>query len=276
MEIRHSTHPDDMSGLDSAGLRERFVVGNLFSAGEVVATYSHDDRMVLAGVVPLPNQPLSLPNFDPLRSEFFCQRRELAVVCIGAPGRIRVDGAVFELQTKDVLYIGRGSRDVVFESAGETPATFYLVSATSGSDFPTTLIPMADAAVNSAGSQVGANDRIVHKYIHADGVQSSQLVLGITSLKAGNVWNSMPPHIHDRRTEVYLYIELPDEGRIFHVMGEPERTKHVVLGNHDVVISPSWSVHFGAGTSNYSFVWVMAGENQDFGDMDQLAVTELA
>jgi 4-deoxy-L-threo-5-hexosulose-uronate ketol-isomerase len=257
-------------------LRERFVVSDLFVAGAIRTLYSHEDRLVIGGAVPTFGNPLPLPTFDPLRSETFCERRELGIVAIGGPGSVEVDGVGFAMAHYDVLYVGMGARDITFGAAApDEGAAFYLVSSIAHVNHPTRLVRVADAETTAAGSSVGANQRVITKYIHAGGAQSAQLVLGITALQPGNVWNTMPCHLHDRRTEIYLYLGLPADARLIHLMGEPDRTRSLILADRDAVISPSWSVHFGAGTQNYSFVWAMAGENQSFSDMDQVPVTEL-
>ncbi|MFF2371658.1 5-dehydro-4-deoxy-D-glucuronate isomerase [Agromyces sp. NPDC058110] len=277
MQIRHASHPDDVAGLDKSALRERFVADALFVPGEQVLVYTHEDRMVIGGVVPLAGAPIELEAPDALRSERFCDRRELAVVQIGTRGTVTVDGVEYTLEHRDVLYVGQGSRSVTFAvGADGEEAAFYLASALSFSGYPTTLVRLQDSLTTQTGDAATANRRTVHKHIHTDGVRSDQLVLGITSLESGSVWNSMPPHTHDRRTEIYLYFGLPEGHRIQHVMGEPDDTRTLVLQDRDAVISPSWSVHFGSGTTNYAFVWVMAGENQAFTDMDQIPVTALA
>ena len=274
MDIRHATHPDELARMSDEEIRARFVLSDLFEAGQLKVVYSHEDRMVLGGAVPEPGTSLQLENYPDLRAEYFCQRRELAVTALSGTGTVVVDGARFTLSHMDALYIGRGARDISFEA--EVAGTrLFLSSAVSHTDYPTTLIPAADALTTETGDQETANRRIVRKHIHEDGVQSSQLVLGITAPKSGNVWNSMPPHTHDRRTEVYVYFDLEEDDRVFHFMGLPGQTRHVVLKDGDVVISPAWSMHFGVGTRNYSFLWVMAGENQSFADMDQVAVPEI-
>ncbi|UOQ57915.1 5-dehydro-4-deoxy-D-glucuronate isomerase [Leucobacter allii] len=275
MHIRHATHPDELVKMTDEELRARFVISDLFVPGEVRAVYSHEDRMVLGGVQPRPGAaPLVLENYADLRAEFFCQRRELAVTCIGGSATVVVDGTAHALGAMDVLYVGQGSREVSFAADAEGTRLF-LSSAISHATHPTKLIPATEALTTQTGEQFHANERTVRKHLHEDGAPSSQLVLGITSPHEGNVWNSMPPHTHDRRTEVYLYFGLGEGERLFHFMGTPGRTRHVVLQDGDVVISPAWSMHFGAGTSNYSFLWVMAGENQSFADMDQIAVPQI-
>ena len=274
MQLRHATHPDDLALLDPTTLKERFVADELFEPGQINLVYTHHDRMVLGGVVALPGAPLTLEAPDALRAEYFLERRELAVVAVGDGGVVVVDGERYTLANKDVLYVGRGARDIQFEARGED-AAFYLASATAHVNYPTTLVPLADAHKTETGDKSTANERTVYKHLHDGGVRTAQLVLGITALKPGSVWNSMPPHIHDRRTEVYLYMDLPAEHRIQHFMGVPDEQRVITLRNRDAVISPSWSMHFGSGTTNYSFVWVMAGENQPFTDMDQVAITDL-
>lgn len=274
MEIRHATHSDEIAKMNDAELRERFVISNLFAAGTVNTVYTHEDRMVLGGAQPNPGSALTLETAPELRAEFFCQRRELAVTGLGGGGTVVVDGTRYAVGYMDALYIGRGAREVSFEADVEG-TRFFLSSVISHENHPTTLVQQADALTTETGEKEHANRRIVRKHIHEDGVRSSQLVLGITAPKVRNVWNSMPPHTHDRRTEVYVYFDLPENERLFHFLGQPGHTRHVVLGDGDVVISPAWSMHFGAGTTNYSFLWVMAGENQAFADMDQISVPQI-
>lgn len=274
MEIRHATHPDELAKMSDDDIRKRFVISDLFTPGTIKAVYSHEDRMVLGGVSPEPGTTLELENYPSLRAEYFCQRRELAVTGISGSATVTVDGQEFFLESKDVLYIGQGSKKIEF-GATEDNTRLFLTSAVSHSAYPTTLVPAAEALTTETGDTKHANRRVVRKHIHDEGVRSSQLVLGITSPKEGNVWNSMPPHTHDRRTEVYLYFDLGEDERLFHFMGTPGQTRHIKLRNGEAVISPAWSMHFGAGTSNYSFLWVMAGENQSFADMDQISVQDI-
>lgn len=274
MKIQHATHPDDFAALDDGDLRSRFLEDGLFVDGKVTLTYTHHDRMVLGGAVPRVGQTLALVAPAELRSDTFCQRRELAVVAVAGSAEVAVDGETHVLAKGDVLYIGRGARDVSFTGVEEGGALF-LASALAHTTFPTTLVRLGDAAATEAGALETANRRTIHKHLHADGVPTAQLVLGITALQPGSVWNSMPPHIHDRRTEAYLYFDLPEEHRIQHYMGLPGQQRTMTMRNLEAVVSPSWSLHFGTGTTNYAFVWVMAGENQDFADMDQVAVVDL-
>lgn len=276
MEVRPGSSAAEVVGMSTEQLRDRFVATDLFVEGAIRTLYSHEDRMVIGGALPLPGVPLSLPSYEPLRSETFCERRELGIVAVGGAGAVEVDGTRHEMHHHDVLYVGRGARAITFSAAvSDQPTAFYLVSSLSHVSHPTRLVRLADADSTRAGSAAGANQRTIAKYIHADGAPSAQLVLGITSLAPGSVWNTMPCHLHDRRTEIYLYLDLPPDARIVHLMGEPDRTRSLILGDRNAVISPSWSVHLGAGTQNYSFVWAMAGENMSFADMDQVPVSAL-
>lgn len=275
MNVRPATSPAELPGMTTEQLRDRFVVGGLFVPGEVTTLYTHEDRMVIGGAVPLAGTPLALETADPLRSTFFCERRELGIVAVGGAGAVVVDGERYAMDRHDVLYVGMGTREVVFHAEAGEETAFYLVSSLAHVTHPTRLVRDAEADATRAGAPETANERIIRKHIHAGGIQSAQLVLGITALEPGSVWNTMPCHLHDRRTEVYLYLDLPADARVIHLMGEPDRTRNIVLADREAVISPSWSVHFGAGTRNYAFVWAMAGENQAFTDMDQVPVTAL-
>ncbi|HEY9306877.1 MAG TPA: 5-dehydro-4-deoxy-D-glucuronate isomerase [Microbacterium sp.] len=274
MKIQHATHPDDLAGLDDDAIRSRFLEDGLFVDGQVTLTYTHHDRMILGGVALRAGESVELPVPTELRSATFCQRRELAVVSVGGSADVTVDGTSYRLVRGDVLYIGRGAGAIGF-AGSEDGGALFLASALAHTSFPTRLVRLADASATAAGALETANRRIIHKHLHADGVQTAQLVLGITALEPGSVWNSMPPHLHDRRTEAYLYFDLPADHRIAHYMGTPGSVRTITMKNLEAVVSPSWSLHFGTGTTNYAFVWVMAGENQDFADMDQIAVTDL-
>lgn len=276
MEIRHPTHPDELYRLSTEELRSHYVVEDLFAAGEVTAVYSHTDRMVIGGVRPAPGTAVNLPTFDPLRAEFFLQRRELGIVNVGGHGTVVAGGEAYDLDHAECLYVGKGTREVTFLAPdGGPPPAFYLVSASAHETHPTRKAGTGDVEVTELGSAEGANIRTIRRYIHAGGIRSSQLVLGVTTLAPGSLWNTMPCHTHDRRTEVYLYFDLDPEHRIIHLMGRPDATRNLVLANEQAVIAPSWSVHCGVGTRNYSFVWAMAGENQAFEDMDHVAITAL-
>jgi 4-deoxy-L-threo-5-hexosulose-uronate ketol-isomerase len=269
MEIRHATHPTQVGGFTTADLRAHYLVEDLFPADRVRLVYSHQDRTVVGGVEP--DSPVRPDPPDPLRSDYFCERREAGVVNVGGPGSVSVDGTDHDLAHGDCLYIGRGAREVVFGPGG----CFYLVSAPAHTEFPTTLSRLADVAGTRLGGAEGSNDRTIYKHIHADGVRSCQLVLGVTMLEPGSMWNTMPCHTHDRRTEIYLYFDLPEDHRVVHLMGRPDETRNIIVADRQAVISPSWSVHCGFGTANYAFVWAMAGENQAFDDMDHVAIPSL-
>lgn len=275
MEIRHATHPDQIPQLGTEELRARHLVEDLFRPGTVRAVYSHHDRMVVAGTAPAAGEPVALPAFDALRGPYFLDHREAGIVNVGAPGTVTVDGAVHHLGDKDCLYVGRGAREVVFASDGPSPARFYLVSTAAHAEHPTALVGFADTEGIPLGSPEGSNLRTLRRYIHAEGVRSCQLVLGVTVLEPGSMWNTMPAHTHDRRTEVYLYTGLPEDQRVVHLMGRPQETRNLIVADGQAVISPSWSVHCGFGTHHYAFVWAMGGENQTFEDMDPVAVADL-
>ena len=276
MEQRYPVHPDEVKTFTTDELRQNFLIESLFVPGEIELVYSHIDRIITGGALPT-NGPLALTG-DPkaLGAEFFLERREMGVVNIGGPGAITVDGQAFPMTKLDGLYIGRGARDVTFASDDPSnPARFYLSSTPAHASCPTTHIPLSAATPQHLGDLSNSNERTIYKYIHPDGVQSCQLVMGVTLLEPNNMWNTMPAHTHVRRMEVYLYFDLSGDNVVFHLMGEPDETRHLVVRNQQAVISPSWSVHAGVGTGNYTFIWAMAGENQTFSDMDPVAMTDL-
>jgi 4-deoxy-L-threo-5-hexosulose-uronate ketol-isomerase len=261
--------------LSSEELRAAFLVHGLLEPGRLTLRHIDLDRVVLGGVVPL-EVPIELSAPAWLDAEYFTQRRELGVLNIGGVGRVRAGGVSFELHTREMVYIGRGTRDVSFSSASlERPARFYLVSYPAHSVHPCQRITHDEADATDLGDELGANQRRLAKYIHPDRVQTAQLLMGVTELAPGNVWNTMPSHRHIRRTEVYLYFGLPDDEVVIHLLGEPGETRHVVVRNEEVVLSPAWSIHSGCGTAAYSFCWAMGGENQDFGDMQKVDMREL-
>jgi 4-deoxy-L-threo-5-hexosulose-uronate ketol-isomerase len=275
MEIRNAVHPDQAVLLDTAELREHFLVQNLFVPGALKLVYTHYDRLIVGGACPVDALALEA---DPavIGAAFLLERREMGVINIGAPGTVTVDGTRYPLGPKDGLYIGRGSRTVGFESADpRQPARFYLNSAPAHASHPTQAITPAAAAAVQLGSMEKSNRRTIRKYIHPDGVRSCQLVMGMTTLEAGSVWNTMPTHTHPRRIEAYLYFDLPEDEVVMHVMGEPRETRHLVVRDGEAVLSPSWSIHSGVGTCAYTFIWGMAGENQTFTDMDAVPMAAL-
>ena len=248
-------------------LRSNFLVQGLFTRGKVTLRHLDLDRVVLGGAVPLV-EPLHLEAPASLAAEYFAERREIGILDIGARGTIVVDGHRYEMDKQDVLYVGRGSKSVSFESDDAAqPARFYIISYPAHASHPTTRIARSTVTATELGSPERANQRRLSKYIYPDAVQSAQLVMGVTELQPGSVWNTMPSHTHSRRTEVYLYFNLPDDSVVVHLMGAPDETRHLIVRDQDVVLSPAWSIHSGCGTSNYAFCWAMGGENQDFADM---------
>jgi 4-deoxy-L-threo-5-hexosulose-uronate ketol-isomerase len=261
--------------LNTSELRTAFLVETLFTPGRISLIYCDADRAVVGFAVPQ-GQPLQLETYDELRAEFFAQRRELGILNIGGEGTISVDGKNFELSNLDCLYVGRGSRDIRFASNdAQKPAEYYLLSYPAHAAYPTTLAKKAQATATPVGTELTCNKRTIYKYIHEDGIKSCQLVMGFTQLEPGSVWNTMPPHTHLRRTEVYMYFNVDPAARVFHFMGEPTESRHLVMANRQVAISPSWSIHAGGGTQAYSFCWGMGGENQRFDDMDKILIADL-
>jgi len=261
--------------LSTDELRSSFLVDGLFTLGEITLRHIDLDRVVLGGAVPL-GDPLRLSAPESLAAEYFAERRELGILNIAARGTIVVDGHRYAMDCQDVLYVGRGSKDVVFESDDAArPARFYIVSYPAHAMHPTTRVGRSAATATELGTPEGANHRRLAKYIHGGGPASAQLVMGVTELRPGSVWNTMPSHTHARRTEVYLYFNVPSDAVVVHLMGEPDETRHLIVRDEQVVLSPGWSVHSGCGTSNYAFCWAMGGENQDFTDMQAVAMKEL-
>lgn len=275
METRYVADGVHYAHMSAEELRKSFLITSLFAPGEIRLIYCEVDRVVVGSAVP-GEKALRLAAAEELRAAFFCERRELGVLNVGGAGKVDVDGMTFPLVNRDVLYVGRGSREVVFASdePGQ-PAQFYLVSYPAHMSYPTTPARRADAAKVQLGTQAECNRRTICKYIHPDGVKSCQLVMGVTELEDGSVWNTMPPHTHARRSEVYLYFDLAPGSRVFHFMGRPEETRHIVVADRQVVISPAWSIHCATATRCYRFCWGMGGENQAFDDMDGLKVEEL-
>lgn len=256
-------------------LREQFLVPGLFQNGAITLAHIDLDRVVLGGCVPR-DSAIALPTLDSLRASYFCERRELGVLNTGGAGTVTVDGTQFALEAHDVLYVTRGSREVTFASdAARDPACFYLVSYPAHTAHTTQLVRADAADMLELGTAESANRRVVRRYVHANGARSAQLVMGVTTLAAGSVWNTMPAHTHDRRTEVYLYFGLPADAFVVHLMGEPEHTRSLIVRDGDVALSPGWSIHAGCGTRAYSFCWAMGGENQDYADMDMVRMETL-
>ena len=276
METRYPIHPETAKCMTTDELQQHFQIKNLFDLDCLNMVYTHIDRVIVGGVVPT-QKPLKLESTpETLGTEDFLERRELGVVNLAGDGSVSVDGQVHQLARLDGLYIGQGAHDVQFASSdAANPARFYFVSTLAHAAYPTTLIPAGNAEPAELGDLAHSNQRTIYKYIHPDGVKSCQLVMGITLLKANNMWNTMPPHVHSRRMELYLYFDLPEPNIVFHLMGQPSETRHLVVRNEEAVISPSWSIHSGMGTTHYAFVWAMAGENQTFADMDAVSLEAL-
>ncbi len=275
METRYSPDPARFERMNTRETRDAFLIENLFLSGEIVLVYSHTDRAITGSAVPA-GEPLKLEAGSELRAEYFCQRREIGVINVGGDGLIAVDGQDYPMARHDALYIGRGSREILFKSANpQTPAKFYFISYPAHAEYPTTHARVADAEPVKLGNDRDSNRRTIYKYIHPAGVKSCQLVMGLTILEEGSVWNTMTAHTHERRSEVYLYLDLAPNAAVFHFMGKPDETRHIVVRDCQAVLSPSWSIHAGAGTTNYSFIWAMGGENQEFTDMDGVKVEDM-
>ena len=261
--------------MTTSELRETSLVDGMFVPGEVTLCYTDVDRAIVGSAVPL-KVPLTLPVHKELASDFFAQRREIGVVNIGGSGRVRVDGETFAVDNRDSLYIGRGSKDIEFSSDSEaSPARYYILSYPAHAEYPTTRVKRSEATRLDLGSTEECNKRIIHQSIRPGIVETCQIVMGFTQLAPGSVWNTMPPHTHRRRSEIYMYFDLDETSNVFHLMGEPDETRSLVVRNGEAVVSPSWSIHTGAGTRNYTFVWGMGGENQEFDDMDHIDMETL-
>lgn len=273
MEIRYSTSDKDYKNYDTKRLREEFHISNLFKKDEVKFVYSHYDRIIVGSITPSEKE-LHLEGGKELGSDFFLQRREMGVINIGGDGSIVIDGKEYEMQSRDGIYISMGTKEVIFKSKDKSnPAKFYINSAPAHQSYPTTKIGLKDSRQVKAGEVL--NKRTIHQYIHPAVCKSCQLTMGMTILEDGAVWNTMPCHTHDRRMEVYLYFDIPQNQAVFHMFGKPNETRHLVMRNEEATISPSWSIHTGVGTQKYTFIWGMVGENQVFDDMDHVKMEDL-
>ncbi len=273
-EVRYAASPREVKKMDTQELRDEFLVEEVMTVDKIKWMYSHYDRFMVAGVVPVNN--VSLETVDELKSEYFLERREIGIINIGGKGTVTVDGTVYELDNREALYLGQGNKEVIFSSeSSSNPAKYYLNSTPAHKAFPNKKIGINDVEVVELGAPETANARTLRKYIVNSVVDVCQLQMGMTSLKSGSCWNTMPAHVHDRRMEVYFYIDVPEGQSVCHFMGQIDETRHIWMQNEQAVISPPWSIHSGSGTSNYTFIWGMAGENLDYSDMDIAKITDL-
>ena len=276
MEMRYPAHQDQVKRMTTDELRQQFHIGDLFVADKLTLVYSHIDRVIVGGAVPVAGAVTLAADLHDLAAEYFLERREVGIINVGGDGTITVDGEAYALAKRDGLYVGKGAQDVRFASDdASAPAQFYFFSTPAHTDYPTVHLKIEDAEPVHLGDPLNSNERTIYKYIHPDGAQSCQVVMGMTLLEPGSMWNTMPAHLHARRMEVYFYFDIDADNVVFHLMGEPDESRHLVMRDREAVISPSWSIHAGMGTGSYTFIWAMAGENQDFADMDMVAMDEL-
>ena len=275
LQVRYANHPEDSKHYTTKELRKHYLMEQVFEADEILLVYSHQDRIISGGIMPV-NKALHLETSDELRAKYFLERRELGIINIGGAGKITLDGQVCDVKPRDGMYVGMGTVEVIFESVDpQNPAKFYISSCPAPTTSPIYYIDFEKANHRPTGDAKNLNARIINQYIHPDVCKSCQLAMGMTELKVGSGWNTMPSHTHERRMEVYFYFDIPENNVVFHMIGEPQETRHIVMQNEQLVISPSWSIHSGIGTSNYSFIWAMCGENQEFDDMDHIKTTDL-
>ena len=275
MDVRYSVSQREAKQMDTEALRNEFLITDLFKPGVIQMTYSHVDRIIVGSAVPTEGR-LSLEADEQIRADTFLERRELGVINIGNEGVITVDGTTYDMGSRDGLYVGCGAKEVSFASKdAKNPAKFYLASTPAHKQYPTKQVTLNDARKINLGSRAESNVRTINQYVHPDVLESCQLLMGQTALEPENVWNTMPTHLHERRMEVYMYCDLPEDAMIIHLMGEPKETRHLIVRNEQAIISPSWSIHSGVGTTNYTFIWAMAGENQVFTDMDKVGPTDI-
>ena len=275
MQVLQAVHPEDFKQYNTGTIRQRFLMEDLVKDDAIVFVYSHYERMITGVARPI-SKALSLDTYENLRAGTFLERREIGIINVGGEGTVTVDGEKFTLQKMDCLYVGKGVNKVSFESvSSDAPAIFFLLSTPAHQTYPTAKMESTDATPVQLGSGETANNRTIYKYIHLDGIKSCQLVMGLTVMHPGSVWNTMPPHVHDRRSEVYFYFDVPEGHAVFHYMGEPQQTRHMVVKNYQAIVSPPWSIHSGSGTASYSFIWAMGGENLVFTDMDPAPVSTL-
>ena len=275
MKIRFQNSPKETAKMSTQDLRDNFLVQELMQPGTIQLVYSHFDRLIIGGAVPTAAS-ISLPNEGELKAQYFLERREMGIINVGGKGTITADGISYEIDKLECVYLGKGTKEVSFTSlAADDPALFYILSLPAHHAYPNRKMTKAEAAPVNLGDISTSNKRTIYKYIHNDGIESCQLVMGLTVLEAGSVWNSVPPHTHTRRMEAYFYFDVDAAQRVMHFMGEPQETRHLVMANNEAVISAPWSMHFGVGTANYGFIWGMAGENKEFTDMDPQPIASL-
>ncbi len=275
MKVIHSVHPEDFKAYGTSLIRERFLVEGLMEEDKINFTYTHYDRMMVGGAMPA-KETLHLKTYPNLRADYFLERREIGIINVGGDAVITVDDQEYGLRKLDCLYVGKGAQQVSFKSSdAKTPAVLYLLSAPAHASYATTLLKKEQAESNALGALETSNERTIYRYIHKNGIQSCQLVMGLTILNKGSVWNTIPAHTHDRRMEAYFYFDVPQNQVVFHYMGEPGETRHLLMKNYEAAVSPPWSIHAGSGTSNYGFIWGMAGENLEYSDMDAVQLNDL-
>jgi len=275
MEVRSASNPRDMKHYTTERLREEFLIQGLFTADNSKMVYSHIDRIITAGFMPVTKE-LTLEAGKELAADYFLQRREMGCINIGGKGVITVDGVEYVMEPRDGIYIGMGNKEVTFKSLdANCPAKFYVSSCPAHTTYPIVKIDITKAKKVPCGSVEDCNKRVINQYIHPEVMKSCQLSMGLTQLEPGSNWNTMPSHTHDRRMEVYMYLDMGENDAVFHMMGEPTETRHVIMHNEEAIISPSWSIHSGVGTKAYSFIWAMCGENQEFTDMDHIETKDL-
>lgn len=275
MKSIYESNPREVERMNTKELRENFLKEDLFVADTVELLYSHYDRLVLGGAFPA-TKTISLETHDELKSAYFLERREIGIINVGGSGTVTADGETFKVDKLGCVYLGKGTKEVTFSSNDQAnPARYFLLSSPAHMSYPSTHFTKEDASPVTLGAPETSNHRTIYKYIHNDGINSCQLVMGLTVLMSGSVWNTMPPHVHDRRSEVYCYFDVPSDQGVMHFMGQPSETRHLWVQNHQAIISPPWSIHAGSGSANYSFIWGMAGENKDFTDMDFVNLNDL-
>ena len=275
MQVRFQNSPKATGTMNTEQLRENFLIQQLMQYGKIELVYSHFDRLIIGGAVPT-TEAILLPNVEELKANFFLERREMGIINVGGSGTVTADGVAYNIEKLECVYLGRATKDVAFSSAdAANPAHFYILCLPAHHTYPNQKMTKAEAAPVNLGDIATSNKRTIYKYIHSEGIQSCQLVMGLTVLEDGSVWNSVPPHTHTRRMEAYFYFDLSEVHRVMHFMGEPQETRHLVVANYEAALSAPWSMHFGVGTSNYGFIWGMGGENKEFTDMDQVAIAAL-